>query len=80
MIGKFPAEAIDADLFRELPCLRHFSVAVVPLEQDVAPVELRQVAAGFMFFVGHRAKIPYGNVELAALAVLHIALGAGAVD
>jgi hypothetical protein len=59
---------------------RHLLVAVVPREQDVAPVDERQVAARAALLVGHRAQVGNRQVEAAALAVLHVAVRRRAVD
>ena len=80
VIGQLPAQAVDADLGREAPRQVHLGVAVVPGEQDVAPVEERQVPAGPPFLVRHRAKVGERDVELPALAVLDVALLGRAVD
>ena len=58
----------------------HLLVAVVPVEQDVAPVEERQVAAGAALLVRHRAQVGDRDVEPAALPVLHVAVRRRAVD
>ena len=73
-------QSIDAELDGEPPRLVHLLVRVVPVEEDVAPVELRHVAAGRGLLVGHRAQVGDRQVELAALPVAHVGLLRGAVD
>ena len=80
MIGDLPAEAIHADPLGELTCQRHFRVTVVPPEQNVAPVEERDIRPGSLFFIGHRAEGRDGEVEPAALPVFHVAFRRRAID
>src|SRR5574339_1181385 len=73
MVGHFPTQAIDANFRGYLPRQVHLLVAVVPLEQDVAPVQERQVATGLPLLVDHRPQVGNRDVETAALTVLGVA-------
>ena len=80
MVGELPAQSVDAEILCELSGALHLGVTVVPDEQDVAPVQKRQVAAGAPLLVSHRAEVVNRDVELAALSVSRVALGRRAVD
>src|SRR6266487_5033062 len=80
MIRELPAEAIDLHPARHLARARHLLVAVVVREENVPPVDERQIPARAPFFLRRRAKISNGLVEVPALPVLRVALGRGAVD
>src|SRR3712207_9002844 len=51
---------------------RHLFVTVVPCEQDVAPIELRDIAAASRLLVGHRAQVRERDLEPAALPVTRV--------
>ncbi len=74
MIRDFPAQAVDADFRGELPRAGHFLFAVVPLEEDVAPVDVGHVPAAPGLLVGQRTKVGERDVELAALAIADVGL------
>ena len=57
MIGQLPAQPIDAEVYGDPPCERHLFVAVVPLEQNVSPIEKRNIAARGPLLIGHRPQV-----------------------
>ena len=63
-----------------LPRALHLLVAVVPGEEDVAPVEDGHVAARLPLLVRHRAQVGDGDVEAPALPVALVRLLRRAVD
>ena len=80
MVGELPAESIDADVAGHLPGAVHLVVAVVPREEDVAPVQEGQVARAPVFFVDHGAERGDGAVEAAAPPVLFVRALRRAID
>ena len=80
MVRQLPAQAIDPDVGGQRARARHLRVAVVPVEQDVAPVEKRQIASGAALFVRHRTQCGYRHVESSTLTIFHVAVRRRAVD
>jgi len=80
MIGNLPAEPIDADVGRQAARDVHLRFAVVPDEEDVAPVEEGRLSARAALFLRHRPQVGDGDVEAAALPVLDVAFLGRTVD
>ncbi len=80
MVGDLPGQAVYARLGRQLAGVIHLGLAVVPPEQDVPPVEERQIPAGPALLVRHRPQRAQRSVESAPLPVAGVALGERAVD
>ncbi len=80
VVRQLPAETIHADVRRQPARFAHLRVAVIPHEQDVAPVQKGQIAAALPLFVRHRAQRRDRHVEASALPVSDIGLRRRAVD
>ncbi len=80
MVGNLPGQPVNPDPRRKRAGAVHFLVAVVPVKQDVSPVQHGKIAARLLLFVRHRLEVSDGEVEIASLAVLQVALRSGAVD
>ena len=80
VVGDLPRQTVDAEFGGQTPGTVHLFRAVVPLEQDVPPVDERQVAVRAPLLVRHRPHGVQRKVEPPALPVARVAFGKGAVD
>src|SRR5262245_21966706 len=80
MIGELPAETVHANLVRHRSRPFHLRLAVVVGEEDVAPVDEREIASSGVRFIGCYPQVANRLLEITTLAIDRVGLRSCAID